>query len=168
MPAEGGGFTWSHNSRDYQLTPWTNDMVINRPGEALYVTDLDSNAVMTPYAGLSRNPKVQYETRHGLGYSVFSSEENGIGLELTQTVDRERPVKVFRLRVSNKGKGTRRLRLYNYAEWVLGINPHKTKPFILSSLDEETGALFANNPYSIDYSKRVAFMAASEAHSSFG
>ena len=167
VPAEGGGFTWSHNSRDYQLTPWTNDMVINRPGEALYVADLDSSKVMTPYAGLSRNAKVRFEARHGLGYSVFSSEDDGVALELTQTVDRERPVKLFRLRLSNKGAGSRRLRIYNYAEWVLGTNQNKTRPFILSTLDEETGALFANNPYSIDYFKRTAFMAASETHSSF-
>ena len=131
------------------------------------MTDLDSNRVMTPYAGLSRNPKVRYEARHGLGYSVFSSEENGLALELTQTVDRERPVKLFRLRLTNKGTSNKRLRVYNYAEWVLGINPNKTKPFILSTLDGETGALFANNPYSIDYSKRIAFMAASQAHSSY-
>ena len=35
--AEGASFTWSRNSRDFQLTPWTNDPVTNRPGEAFYV-----------------------------------------------------------------------------------------------------------------------------------
>ncbi|MEC9462874.1 MAG: glucoamylase family protein, partial [Pseudomonadota bacterium] len=38
VSAEGAGFTWTQNSRDYQVTPWTNDPVINRPGEAFYVT----------------------------------------------------------------------------------------------------------------------------------
>ena len=33
VSAEGAGFTWSQNSRDYQVTPWSNDPVINRPGE---------------------------------------------------------------------------------------------------------------------------------------
>lgn len=34
VSAEGAAFTWSRNSRDYQLTPWSNDPVANRPGRA--------------------------------------------------------------------------------------------------------------------------------------
>jgi len=60
-------------------------MVINRPGEAIYVADLDSGAVMTPYAALSRRSSDRFEARHGLGYSVFSSVQNDIALEVTQT-----------------------------------------------------------------------------------
>jgi cyclic beta-1,2-glucan synthetase len=33
VSAEGAGFTWSTNSRDYQLTPWSNDAVVNRPAK---------------------------------------------------------------------------------------------------------------------------------------
>ncbi|MEZ2129934.1 MULTISPECIES: GH36-type glycosyl hydrolase domain-containing protein [unclassified Sinorhizobium] len=167
VSAEGAGYTWSRNSRDYQLTAWTNDPVINRPGEAIYVADLDSGLVATPFAALSRHPDVRFEARHGLGYSVFSSIHDNLALELTQTVDRERPVKLQRLRIRNNGPATRRLRVYGYVEWILGNNPQRTLPFILPLRDEETDALLASNPYSIDYSDRVAFFAASEALSSF-
>ncbi len=37
--AEGGGYTWSVNSRENQLTPWSNDPVTDRPGEAFYLRD---------------------------------------------------------------------------------------------------------------------------------
>ncbi len=167
VSTEGAGFTWSVNSRDYQLTPWSNDAVINRPGEALYLTDLESGAVMTPFAGLSRRNDIRFEARHGLGYSTFSTTQHEIALEVTQTVDREKPVKLQRLRLRNAGSASRKLRLYAYVEWILGNNPQKTASFILSKLDEETGALFATNPYSIDYSGRTAFFAASETISSF-
>lgn len=30
MSAEGGGYAWSVNSREHQLTPWSNDPVIDR------------------------------------------------------------------------------------------------------------------------------------------
>src|SRR5690606_15648675 len=30
VSAEGGSYTWSRNSRDYQLTAWRNDPVIDR------------------------------------------------------------------------------------------------------------------------------------------
>ncbi|WP_320201124.1 GH36-type glycosyl hydrolase domain-containing protein [Agrobacterium sp. rho-13.3] len=158
VSAEGAAFTWSRNSRDYQLTPWSNDPVSNRPGEAIYVADVESGKIHSPFAALSRNPDAIFETRHGLGYSVFRSIEDGLDIEVTQTVDREKPVKLSRLTIRNVGTQNRRLKTYGYVEWVLGNNTQKSAPFILSSHDDETGALFASNPYSIDYNARTAFL----------
>src|SRR5690348_3088298 len=42
VAVEGGGYTWSQNSRDNQLTPWSNDAVSDQPGEIVYVRDLDN------------------------------------------------------------------------------------------------------------------------------
>ncbi len=161
IAAEGGAFTWSRNSRDYQLTSWSNDAVMNRPGEAFYVVDLDSGEVFSPFAALDNNTASRFETRHGLGYSTFVSRHNGLTLELTVTVDREAPVKLARLTIRNEASEARRFRAYGYVEWVLGNNAQKTAPFVLTSHDAETGALFATNPYSIDYSGRTAFFATS-------
>ncbi len=36
---EGSGYTWSVNSRENQLTPWSNDPVADRSGEAFYLRD---------------------------------------------------------------------------------------------------------------------------------
>jgi cyclic beta-1,2-glucan synthetase len=166
VSAEGAGFTWSQNSRDYQLTPWSNDTVTNRPGEAFYVADLASGSVSTPFASLSRRPSVKFETRHGLGYSIFEAKEDGLTLTLTQTVDRTRPVKLSKIVLSNTSGEARRLRVYGYAEWILGNNPQRTQPFILSGRDEATGALFATNPYSIDY-HRTAFFGSDVTASGF-
>src|SRR5262249_9105326 len=38
----GAGYTWSVNSRENQLTPWSNDPVGDPPGEMLYVRDEES------------------------------------------------------------------------------------------------------------------------------
>jgi cyclic beta-1,2-glucan synthetase len=38
----GSGYTWSENSRENQLTPWSNDPVSDPPGEAIYVRDDDT------------------------------------------------------------------------------------------------------------------------------
>ncbi len=35
----GSGFTWSVNSHENQLTPWSNDPVSDPPGEAIYIRD---------------------------------------------------------------------------------------------------------------------------------
>ena len=103
VSAEGAGFTWSGNSRDYQLTQWSNDPVINRSGEALYVVDLDKNTAFAPTASVLRDPSVQYETRHGQGYSTFVSRHGNVGLELTHTIDPKLPVRVSRLKITNHG-----------------------------------------------------------------
>ena len=42
---------------------------------------------------------------------------------------------------------------------MLGNNAQKSAPFVLSSFDEDTGALFATNPYDINYPGRTAFLA---------
>ncbi|MGG7517936.1 GH36-type glycosyl hydrolase domain-containing protein [Allorhizobium undicola] len=167
VAAEGSGFTWSSNSRDYQLTPWTNDAVTNRTGEAFYVADLDSGEVVSPIQAASNRRDAGFETRHGLGYSVFSTEAADLAVGLAMTVDQEKPVRFTRLSVRNTGSAARRLRSYGYVEWILGNNPQKTAPFVLTSKDEESGALFATNPYSIDYSGRIAFFAGIEQASGF-
>src|SRR6185295_5015529 len=38
----GAGYTWAANSRENQLTPWSNDPVSDPPGEVLYVRDEES------------------------------------------------------------------------------------------------------------------------------
>src|SRR5258707_314784 len=42
VAAEGSGYSWSLNSRENQLTPWSNDPVRDRPGEAFYLRDRES------------------------------------------------------------------------------------------------------------------------------
>ncbi|MCJ8519885.1 cyclic beta-1,2-glucan synthetase [Pseudorhizobium tarimense] len=165
VAAEGGGYTWAQNSRDYQLTPWSNDPVINRPVEAFYVVDATSGEVVTPFAALSPASQAIFEARHGLGYSLFSTSDAGLAVSLTQTVDRQRPVKVSILKVRNGGDQPRQLRIYGYAELLLGNNANRSLPYIITSHDEETGAVLASNRYSTSH-RRTAFLAASEPASS--
>ena len=50
VSAEGSGFTWSVNSRENQLTPWSNDPVSDRPGEAFYLRDDETGELWCPTA----------------------------------------------------------------------------------------------------------------------
>jgi len=166
ISAGGAPFTWAGNSRDYQLTPWSNDPVSNRPGEALYIVDLASKKKFSPVSAVEWEEDATYETQHGFGWSSFSSEHDGIAAELTHTVDLNYPLRLARLRLSNKSAVKRSLRLYNYVEWVLGNNRAKTAPFIVPSYDAKRAALLVSNPYSIDKSSYVSFIAASHMPSS--
>ena len=163
VAAEGGGFTWSVNSRDYQLSPWSNDPVIDRPGETFFLVDRGSLEVFTPFATLSDSPGAQFETRHGMGHSRFTSRDRDLEIELVQTVHPQDAVKLSRLRISNRGTGARQLRVYGYVEWVLGNNRDKSAPFVATLRDPATSALIARNSYSVDYRGRAAFFTTSGA-----
>ncbi|MGC4024828.1 MAG: glucoamylase family protein [Mesorhizobium sp.] len=165
--SEGASFTWSRNSRDFQLTPWSNDPVSNRPGEAIYVVNRDTGTAFSPFAAVMRDPSITYEARHGQGYSTFSAARGGLSVEATQIVDPVDPVKITRLKLANTSRSTLRLRVYSYAEWVMGNNRARSGPAIVPSRDEATGALFAANPYSLDFGDRVAFLGANRDAQSF-
>jgi cyclic beta-1,2-glucan synthetase len=159
VSAEGAAFTWSRNSRDYQLTPWSNDPVTNRPGEGIYIHDLDSGQAFSPAAAVVRDHSMVYETWHGQGFSTFRSQRGALSMDLTYVVDPIDPVRIARLRIRNDGTAPARLRVYAYAEWVLGAHRSRTAGTIVPARDEATGALFARNPYDLDYGDRVAFLA---------
>ncbi|GAA5096929.1 glucoamylase family protein [Bartonella acomydis] len=162
VSAEGALFTWAHNSRDYQLTPWSNDPVSNHPGEALYLVDRLSLKRFSPVSAVERDESVVYEACHGFGFSTFKSTHSDIALELTHTLDQEKPVRLSRLTLKNEGKKTHNLRLYNYVEWVLGNTCTKYAPFIVPCYDPINGAHFIQNPYHHEKSQQVTFLSASE------
>ncbi|EJF76141.1 hypothetical protein ME7_01130 [Bartonella birtlesii LL-WM9] len=166
VSAEGALFTWANNSRDYQLTPWSNDPISNRPGEALYLVDRLSLKRFSPVSAVECDENVIYKACHGFGFSTFKSTHSEITLELTHTLDREKSVRLSRLILKNDGKTPRYLRLYNYVEWVLGNIRTKYAPFILASYDPKRGAHFIKNPYHIEKSQHVAFLSASQIPSS--
>jgi cyclic beta-1,2-glucan synthetase len=145
VSADGSGCTWAGNSRDHQLTPWSNDPVSDRTGEAVYVRDDDSGAVWTPTAQPIRHPTAVYVARHGRGYARFEHTEQGIALELLQFVPLDATIKVSRLSVRNGSGRRRRLSITAYAEWVLGASRESSAPFLVTEIDGETGALLARN-----------------------
>lgn len=165
VAAEGAGFTWSRNSRDHHLTPWSNDPVTNRPGETIHLTDLDTGDVFTPFAALSSRADARFEVTHSAGMSRFTCTDASLVITATQCVDPVDPVKITQIAVTNTGTASRRLRLYGYAEWVMGNNRDKTATMLRTH--ESDGILMVENPFSIPFSKRMAFLASTAPLSSF-
>ncbi|HSP97487.1 MAG TPA: glucoamylase family protein [Candidatus Dormibacteraeota bacterium] len=154
---EGAGYTWSINSRENQLTPWSNDPVGDRPGEVLYVRDEESGALWGPTALPIREETSHYVCRHGQGYSRFEHTAHGVALELLQYVPLDDPIKISRLVIRNQSGRTRRLSVTAYVEWVLAAAREASAPFVVTEIDAETGALLARNHWRLERGDRVAF-----------
>ena len=153
----GAGYTWSLNSRENQLTPWSNDPVCDPSGEAFYIRDRDSGAIWSPTALPIRVESATYIARHGQGFSRFEHLSHGVWSELTQFVTLADPVKISLLALENRSAEPRRLSVTAYLEWVLGFTRTVSAPYIVTEMDDETGAMFARNPWHAEFGGRIAF-----------
>ena len=157
VAAEGSGFSWSMNSRERTLTPWSNDPVADRTGEAMYLTDEDAGDLWGATRMPIRDPQAQHCARHGQGYSRFEHESHGIATDLLQFVPLHDPVKISRLRIRNTSTRHRRLAVTAYVEWVLGVVREACAPLVVTDWDATVGALFARNTWDAVFGSRVAF-----------
>ncbi len=158
----GASCTWSVNSHENRLSPWSNDAVSDTSGEVIYLRDEDTGAIWTPTALPIRetNP---YVIRHGQGYTAFEHTSHGIAQELLMFVPIDAPVKIARLRLHNKTDQKRRLSITSYTELVLGKERSLSAPFIITEVDQTTGAILARNPYNNEFAHRVTFVEMSES-----
>ena len=106
VSAEGGGCTWSpSNSREHQLTPWSNDPVTDRPGQAFYLEDEETGQISgVPTALPIRDEAATYVARHGRGYSRFEHTSHGIAAGCWSTCRSLIRLKISRLRLTNSSR----------------------------------------------------------------
>jgi cyclic beta-1,2-glucan synthetase len=67
------------------------------------------------------------------------------------------PIKIYRLKLRNISSRRRRLTITAYVEWVLGTKRGASAPYIVTEIDQKTGAMFARNPWNSTFATRVAF-----------
>ncbi len=156
--AEGPGATWIGNSRECQITPWSNDPVCNRPSEAFYIRDDRSGIITSPCLAPLRNNRGKFRTRHGFGYSIYEAEDADLTMELLQFVPLTDTLKIERLRIATSSPTVRQLTVTFFADLVLGSQRAASAPFVTTEIDGETGALFVRNRWSEDFGERLVFI----------
>ena len=154
---EGGGYTWAVNSRENQLTPWSNDPVTDRSGEAFYLRDNDSSDLWSTTALPIRDEAATYVALHGRGYSRFTHTAQEIAVDLMQFVPLRDPIKISRIRLHNQSNRARNISITAYVEWVLSQSRQASAAFVTTAIDSATTAMFARNPWSSSFGTRIAF-----------
>ncbi|MFC2968231.1 GH36-type glycosyl hydrolase domain-containing protein [Acidimangrovimonas pyrenivorans] len=161
----GLGFTWSLNSGEHRLTPWSNDPVTDAQGEALYLRDEETAEIWTP-TPLPAGGAAACRVTHGAGSTEWARMSHGLDQRLTVFVPPDAPVKLARLRLRNGTGRPRRITATYFAEWQLGALPSAARPHVTCAYHAASRALIACNGWQPEFASRVAFLTASRpAHS---
>ncbi|WP_310384980.1 GH36-type glycosyl hydrolase domain-containing protein [Roseateles sp.] len=119
----GGGYSWALNSRMNQLTPWSNDPVVDQPGEWFLLQDMATLAVWSVAPGAWGSAQLSsYQLSHGQGYSMIKHRRGDLGVTATWCVDAQSSVKQITLAFVNHGGRSLSLRVIGMAEWLMGAN----------------------------------------------
>jgi cellobiose phosphorylase len=151
----GGGFTWSENSRENKISPWSNDPVSDNLGEAFYLRD--ETAEIWSITPLPIRENGGYTIRHGFGYSEFKHISHGISQSLLQFVPVEGSVKISIIKLENDTNEERNLSLTYYLRPVLGVSTSDTALHLISSKTEKN-TLLIENPYNSEFPARLCFI----------
>ncbi len=164
LSAGGSATTWSENSRENRLTPFFNDPVMDRGGEAIYIRDDDSGRAWCPTPGpMPRDgASGRFLIRHTAGVTRFSRSFEGVHHQLEVSVDDEDPVRVAVLTLVNTAPAPRHFSVFCYNDWVLGPPREGDSKHVITEYEAAHHAVLASNPYNTDFKGRIAFACASE------
>lgn len=114
----GAGMAWAGNSRLHQITPWSNDALLDTPGEWLILHCLASGKAWL----LGRASLVQ-DVAHVPGATAMSFLLPGLVVRLRWTVDAATAVRQCQVELhAAPGRPPRPMRLLAAAQWQLGMD----------------------------------------------
>ena len=162
VTSSGAAHTWAGNSRENRLTPFANDPVSDPTAEAIFLRDDKTGEYWSVTPGPAAQPEAgRTVVRHRAGLTQFTSASHGIRQDLDVFVDAADPVKFSLLTVTNTGPDIRTLSVFAYNEWALAPPRERDHAHVVTSVDADSGAVFAVNPYNHDFLGHVAFSHAS-------
>ena len=113
-----GGYSFYKDARLRRLTRYRyNNVPIDSGGKYFYIKEGDM--AWSPGWKPLKTPLDSYQCRHGLGYTRFLAEKNGIAADLLFFVPLDRNVEVQKLVLTNKTGHLKKIQLFSFVEWCL-------------------------------------------------
>ena len=120
----GSGYTWAVNSRQHQITPWSNDAIEDPTHEHYLLQDIETGQFLRLVPGnrssTAADALAGHHVRHGQGYSVFEGAHGELDTATTFFADLDAAVKLVHVELRNNGSKPRALRALGLAEWQMG------------------------------------------------
>lgn len=151
----GSSYSWSLNSREYKLSPWSNDPILDSSGEAMFLKDESTEIYWSPTPQPARDNS-PYTIRHGQGYSIFEHTSYGIRQETKMFVPLDDSLKIVELKLTNETDSAKKLSVYYYMEFILGQSREHNTPYLVTEIDNET--VLCRNVYQEEFAQRVSFI----------
>ena len=115
-----GGYLFYKSPEYHRITRFRpNGVPMDGPGHYIYLRDNDDR----DYWSISWQPvgkpleQAKYTCRHGLSYSKYHCDYNGISAEQTLFVAMEDPVEIWDIKLKNNSRQTRDLSIFSYLEF---------------------------------------------------
>ena len=115
-----GGYSFYKSSESGRVTRFRpNGVPLDRPGHYVYLRDNETG----DYWSISWQPvgkdleKAKYECRHGLSYSKFSCNYNGIEAEKILFIPINDDVELWDVKIKNTSNKPRKISLFSYLEF---------------------------------------------------
>jgi len=113
-----GGYCFYKDAKFRRLTRYRfNNVPMDVGGRYYYIKDGDT--VWNPGWKPTQTDLDKYECRHGLSYSKFMGEKDGVSSELTCFVPKGTNAEVHKLAIENVSDAQKSLKLFSFIEWCL-------------------------------------------------
>jgi cellobiose phosphorylase len=114
----GGGYCFYKDAKFRRLTRYRyNNVPMDVGGRYYYIKDGDT--VWNPGWKPTQTDLDKYECRHGLSYSKFVGEKDGVSSELICFVPKGTNAEVHKLVIENVSNVRKSLKLFSFVEWCL-------------------------------------------------
>ena len=113
-----GGYTFWKDAKLRRLTRYRyNNVPMDLGGRYLYIKD--GATVWNPGWKPVKTELDRYECRHGMGYSKFSSEKNGVAVDVLFFIPPGETNEVWQVTVRNTTAGRKQFSLFSFVEFCL-------------------------------------------------
>ena len=119
LDQNAGGYVFYRSPQYHRVTRFRPNAPLCRPGHYVYLRDDETGE----FWSVSWQPvgkdlsKAKYECRHGLSYSKYRCEYNGIAVQQTVFIPLGEPVELWDVTLKNLMDRPRRLSVYSYLEF---------------------------------------------------